>query len=244
MLRQLIASETGRSVFVSTRDAEWNGTRDLYLLPVREFLAARANHDLEPLYARGRMKRRSEAAILICRSGVELPETPQVEDVLFVDPYSINGCWLQLAFLESSGSRGPDRLEQLRFAPPPGGGTRVVYSVLFGESPIGACRLSDLLAAVEAGDIGKNELSVVKTIPALPEMVIACFPRDREYFEPVLGRIAARIAAPEEPDSALAENLARRGLGKLRPVSDDDLERLSQVFEFVDGRLGRADGAP
>mgnify|MGYP000508908228 CR=1 FL=1 len=38
-------------------------------------------------------------------------------DVLFVDPYSINGCWLQLAFLESSGYRAPANLEQMRFAP-------------------------------------------------------------------------------------------------------------------------------
>jgi hypothetical protein len=243
-LRQLIASETGRLVTVSPREADWNGAHDLYVLPVREFMAARARFGLEPLYSLCRMKRRSEAAILISRSGVEPPESPGVGDVLFVDPYSINGCWLQLAFLESTGYRAPANLEQMRFAPAPGGGTRVVYSVLYGETPIGACRLSDLLTAVRAGDIGKNELSVVKSIPALPETVIACRPGDREYFEPVFRRIAATIAAPEESEMAVTEILSRHGLGNLRPVSDDDLERLSQIFEFVKGRIGRAAADP
>lgn len=241
-LRQLIVSETGRSVALTQRETDWNGTRDLYVLPVREFMEARARFGLEPLYSFCRLKHRSEAAILISRPGAGLPESPDAGDVVFDDPYSINGCWLQLIFLESSGFRGPENLEQLRFAPAARGGTRVVYSVLYGESPVGACRLSDLLSAVEAGGVGKNELSVVKSIPALPETVIACHPGDRKYFEPVFERISATLMAPDGSDRAVTEILARRGVGTLRPVSDKDLERLSQVFEFVKGRIGREAG--
>ena len=120
-LRQLLARETGRTVSLSPRGTDWNDGCDLYLLETGEFVKEREKRGLVAVYSFSRMQRRSDAAILVSRRGSQPPAFPGRDDVIFADPRSINGCWVQLAFLDSTGFETPERIEDLRFAPPPGG---------------------------------------------------------------------------------------------------------------------------
>jgi hypothetical protein len=185
------------------------------------------------------VERGRDAAVLIARSGVEAPPEPGPGDVVFTHPRSFNGCWVQLAWLESRGFDVPDRLETLSFAPEPGAGPRVIYSVLMGQHRYGACRASDLAGLIAAGGVGGGELSVVHSMPAVPELVLACRGEDRAYYEGVLKRIAIRIAAPEpaDGDRDAVELLKSRGMRSLRPVSQDEFERAAALFESMQGRI-------
>jgi hypothetical protein len=237
-LRFLIAAETGRSVSVATRGPDWSEGCELYVLPIREFFRARSQLGLEPLYAFCRARRGADAAVLIARGGTEPPVPPARDDVVFVSPRSINGCWIQLAYLESSGFDAPRRIGDLRFAPGSGDGSRVVYSVAFGRYAMGACRASDLEELAASGGITPEEVFVVASIPALPETVVACPADARNYFEPVLRRIAATVADPEPSDRVRdAVTLLRdRGVRNLRPVTQGDLERLEELLGSMEGR--------
>ena len=144
---------------------------------------------------------------------------------------------MQLVFLESSGFETPELIGDLLFVPAPGGGTRAVFSVLFGDVSLGACRASDVAALVKAGDIAENELVVVKSLPALPETVLACRAEDAGYFEAVFKNIAVTLAAPAVRDRAAVARLRNSGFRSLRPVTPDELDRLLRLFESMGERL-------
>lgn len=239
-LGSLITRITGRPVSIGHRDGGWNEGYDLYIFSTSEYMENAAAHSLEPLYAFCPMKRRSDAALLIARPGANPAETPAAKDVLFTSPASINGCWLQLAFLEPDGEDESGGLEALRFAGPPGGGSRVVWAVLFGDAEVGACRRSDLRSLIDGGVIGEDELHVLESIPALPETLVACRPGDADYFRGVFDAVATHISAPGDGSRARrpVEILASRGVRNLRPVSKEDLERIIEVFEFIEARTG------
>jgi hypothetical protein len=236
-LSQLIAGETGRSVAIRLCGVDWDDGCDLYLLEAGEFVEEREKRGLVALYSVGRKQSGGDAAILVSRRGARVPDSPGRNDVIFMGPRSINGCWLQLAFLESAGFETPERIGDLSFAPTPGGGTRTVFSVLFGEYPLGACRTSDVAALVEAGDIEKNELVVVGSLPALPETVLACRVEDTDYFEAVFRNIAVTMVFPAARDRETVDRLRIHGFQSLRPVTPDELDRLLRLFESMGGRI-------
>jgi hypothetical protein len=236
-LRQLVAGETGQPVSIRSRGTEWDDDCDLYLMDAREFVEERLKRELVALCSVGRKQGGSDAALLISRRGSTVPAAPRREDVIFLGPRSINGCWLQLAFLESSGFEAPEKIGNLSFAPSPGAGARTVFSVLFGEFLLGACRASDMAVLVEAGEIDENELVVVKSLPALPETVLACRARDAGYFEAVFNNIAVTLAFPGVRDRAAVYRLRSSGFRSLRPVTADEIDRLLRLFDAMEERL-------
>lgn len=236
-LRQLIARETGRPVTIRSRGVEWDDGCGLYLMETGEFVEERVRRGLVALYSVGRNQGGSDAALLVSRRGATVAATTRRDDVIFLGPRSINGCWLQLAYLESSGFETPGRIGALSFAPAPGGGARTVFSVLFGEFSLGACRASDVAALVKAGEIGENELAVVKSLPALPETVLACRAEDAGYFEVIFRNIAVTLASPTVRDRAAVDRMRNSGFRSLRPVSPDELDRLLRLFESMEERL-------
>jgi hypothetical protein len=238
-LRDLLAVETKRTVKVQVRGGGWRGGCELYVFPIAEFLAVGQHHGLVPLYEIGSLERRRDAALLIARNAESSPAEPSADDVLFSHPQSVNGFWIQLKMLEAAGFPTPERLESLHFASAPAPGARVVYSVLMGEFPVGACRASDLAKAVSAGGVGKDELTVIRSSPATPETVIACRPADVDYYRRVLARTAARVAAPDASDhgqSAVAL-LKSKGMRSLRPVSAEELTRTTELFDEMGKRI-------
>jgi ABC-type phosphate/phosphonate transport system substrate-binding protein len=238
-LRQMLARETGRTVKVQARKNDGCGRCELFVLPIDELLSGRDGHGLVPVYVICAMDRGRDAAVLIAKKGVEAREVPSPGNVVFTHPRSANGCWVQLAWLESQGIDAPDRIESLNFAPSPGAGARVVYSVLAGEFPYGACRESDLAGLIATGSVGRDELTVVRSIPAVPEVVIACRPEDADYYERILKKIATRMAAPDPmgADRDAVELLKVRGMRSLRPVSEYELQSAASLFETMGERI-------
>jgi hypothetical protein len=195
---------------------------------------------LEPIYALCRVEEGRDRAVLISRPGWDPSRlsglTPA--DVVFVDAGSVNGCWLQLRMLEEKGFAAPRNLDALNFAPTPDGAPRVVFEVLMGGYTLGACRRSDLDELVEAGSLGVEELAVVKEIPALPELVVACRAEDREYFTDLFQRISVRLAASTRSDSrdVTAALFKACGIRSLRPVTSNELILASDLFAHMQSR--------
>lgn len=243
-LQELLTIETGRNVRAHARAEQWCDDCDLFVMPISEFLSERRSRELVPLYSIEAVERGRDAAVLIARAGAS-PQSPlEAADLMFTHPRSLNGCWVQLSQLEAEGFRAPQRLDSLRFAPAPapGAGIRVVYSVATGHSAMGACRASDILDAVKRGGIGPGELTVVRSSPAVPEVVLACRPRDADYYRGVLARAAARMAAPETEGRAgdAVELLQNRGMRSLLPISDAELERVAALHEEMEARVRTA----
>jgi hypothetical protein len=240
-LRELLAIETGRRVWLQNRAEESCRDCDLFVMTLQEFLDEQRFRDLVPLYSIEAIERGRDAAVLIARGGVApMGSPPGVDDVMFSHPRSINGCWVQLGLLESEGFRTPGRLDSLRFAPAPapGAGLRVVYSVATGECALGACRASDLSGAVRAGGVGRGELSIVRSSPAVPELLIACRAADADYYLRVLTKTAARVAASAvgARDRDAVELLKSRGMRSLRPISGAEIERAAALYEKMEER--------
>ena len=238
-LRYLLAQETGRTVKVHVREADSCEECELFVLALEDFITGRGKRELVPLYSINPMERKRDAAVLIARSGAHGPIRPAPDDVVFTDPRSANGCWIQLALLESEGFAAPEQIGSLRFAPSPGSPAWVVYAVLFGEFALGACRQSDLDELVSSGGVKSDELAVVRSVRAVPEIVLACRPEDVDYYRSVLRLTAARLAEPGPTgwDRDATELLKSRGMRSLLPVFPEELERAEELYERMEGRI-------
>lgn len=238
-LRYLLARETGRTVRVQTRENEWCDKCELFVLPIEDFIVGQKKRELVPVYSITPTEGRRDAAVLVARRGTQYIGTPAPDDVVFADPRSVNGCWVQLALLESEGFAAPEKVESLRFAPSPGDANWVVFAVLFGRFSVGACRQSDLLDLVDQGSADGEELTVVRSSPAVPEVVLACRPADAEYYRNVLRLTAARLAdpSPSGKDRDAVELLKSRGVRSLLPVTQDELKRAIELFDRMEGRF-------
>jgi hypothetical protein len=236
-LKYLIARESGSSVEIRPGSGEWCEDCDLFILPVREFLTERELRGLQALYAAYPDPSKRDAAVLIARHGNTALGTIDPGSVVFTDPDSPNGCWLQLYMLESKGFTIPGDIAALRFAPDGRGAAWVVFSVLFGEYTVGACRQSDLSRLVAAGSLNREDLAVVSREPAIPETILAARPESAEKMRTVLDGIAALLSGEAMTDRERAEvdRLRYAGIGSLLPVSDRDLDRAAELFERMEG---------
>jgi hypothetical protein len=111
--------------------------------------------------------------------------------------------------------------------------------VLFGEFSLGACRLSDLRELISNGGVKGDALTVVRSSPAVPEIVLACRQTDADYYRSVLKLTAAKLADPDPAgrDRDAIELLKSRGVGSLVPVTQEELERATELFESMSGRI-------
>jgi hypothetical protein len=238
-LRYLLARETGRTVKVRARESEWCNKCELFVLPIKDFIAGQEKRELVPVYSITPTEGRRDAAVLVARRDSWDTGIPAPDDIVFTDPRSVNGCWVQLALLESEGFAAPEKVDSLRFAPSPDDATWVVYAVLFGRFSVGACRQSDVLDLFAKGDARGEELAVVRSIPAIPEVVLACRPADAEYYRNVLKSTAARLADPSSSvkDRSAVDLLKSRGMRSLLPVTQDELDRAIELFERMERRF-------
>lgn len=240
-LRDLIAIETGRSVMIRVRGEQSCEDCDLYVFPIEPFLSQGSARGLTPLYAVEPIGPGRNAAVLIARRAAPPPDSPPAaEDVIFSHERSLNGFWVQLSLLEAEGFTAPGGLGSLRFASTPGAGTRVVYSVALGQSALGACRASDLTEAVRSGGIGGDELTIVRSSPALPELVVAGRPSDAAYLAGVLERIAAALLVEDSAGRrrAAVRMMKIEGMRRLRPVERGELEKAAELYSQMKVRLG------
>lgn len=237
-IAQILAQRTARSVSLVYDVDAWADSCELFVLPILDFARLRGPLGLRGLYALGAAT--GDRAVLIARgeSHVDLASASST-DVLFAAPTSPNACWEQLMALSERGVAVPGKLDGLHFASPGGDCERVVYSVVNGVRPLGACRSSDLAALIRRGALEQGEVSVVLAVPAAPEAIVAARERDAEYFRDHLDSVDGFLHDPSlSPRDRDAVGLLRdRGVGSFRPLSPAQLERLEALVGFVSTRI-------
>jgi hypothetical protein len=143
---------------------------------------------------------------------------------------------VQLALMEAEGFRAPATIQSLNF-PAVGGGARVVFSVLSDDYTVGACRESDIANLVADGSLEQGEVVVIRSVPAVPEVVFVCREADRIYFGRILAGLGLRLASPgDDAEEMLAAALLENsGMGGLRPISEEEIARAAALFERMKG---------
>lgn len=245
-LRLLLARESNRPVdvrgFGPAADAD--AGCGLYLMPMEEYLARRKDGGLVALYAVDRSTHGRDRAVLIVRpSSAPFASFAGIakDRCIFSGPRSLNGCLVQLELLEAEGFRAPERIQSLHF-PAAGGGARVVFSVLFEGYTLGACRESDIADLIAGGSIEGGEVAVIRSSPAVPELVFVCREPNAAYFGRVLAGLALRLASPgDDPEEGIAAALLRSsGMRSIRPIAGEEIARAAALFDRIAGENPKA----
>lgn len=236
-LRTLIVRETRRPVVVTPQAGEWSADLDLYVMPIHEFVRQADRLALVPIYEVNRTGRPTDYAILIVRSDDASVDIAQLSarEVVFTDRYAINGFWVQAAAMMKSGFVLPMDANQIHFAGVGEDVSRVIFSVLYGEYRVGACRLSDLVSMTERGVIRGGELRVLSKFNALPERVIGAHEREAPYYRDKLaslGRDLAQVPAATSDDTI--ELLKALGFRGLQPVGPARIESAREAYRAVE----------
>jgi hypothetical protein len=240
-LRLLLARESNRPVAVreSGPAGDAGAGCGLFLMAMEEYLAQREEEGLVALYAVDRSAHGRDRAVLIARpSGAPSPEFAGIgaDQCIFSGPSSLNGCWVQLELLEAEGFRAGEGTQSLHY-PKAGGAARVVFSVLFEGYTLGACRRSDIENLIAEGSIAEGEVAVVRSSPAVPEMVFACREPDAAYFGRILAGFALRLANPgDDPEEQVAAALlGSGGMRSVRPIAGEEITRAAALFGRMKG---------
>lgn len=240
-LRLLLARESNRPVDVreSGPTGDAGAGCGLFLMAVEEYLAEREEKGLVALYAVDRSAHGRDRAVVIARpANAPLSDFSGIgtEQCVFSGPRSLNGCWVQLELLEAEGFRAAEGYRSLHF-PEAGGAARVVFSVLFEGYTLGACRRSDIDDLTADGSIAEDEVAVIRSGPAVPELVFACRGSDAVYFGHVLEGFALRLANPgDDPEEQVAAALlARGGMRSVRPITGEEITRAAALLGRMTG---------
>ncbi len=236
-LRLLLSDETRRPVVLHAGD-EKHLQCDLFVMSTHEFLMRSDELGIEAIYEIRRTAKRGDSAILIARSEESIDYSRlSPEDVVFSDPHSVNGFWVQLSMLSKQGFRIPELLSDLRFAGGEGDQSRVVLGVVYGAYRLGACRLSDVTSLTERGVIGRGEVAVLEREDALPETVIATRTSGTRYYTRKLKNIARLVDEAASPvnQPETVRLLKSYGVAALEPVSRGQIREVGDLFERTAG---------
>lgn len=232
-LRALVSRESKRPAVLVECAGEWPADFDLFVMPLDQFFRHADDLPITPLYEIRVTERNSDKAILIAGpagEGME-PSGAKAGDVAFADPRSVNGFWLQADYLEKLGAglgAGGYRFEGTR-----DDATPVIYSVLHGKYPWGACKLSELASLIDRGILKSGELRVIHSEDALPDIVIGARTADSSYYTRKLGAVATLL---EETELAARRDdtvdlLKSHGVRRLEPVTSPRIERAAALFD-------------
>lgn len=233
--RKLLSHATRRPVVVRDCHGELSSDYDLYIMPTAEYLGHAEALGIVALYEIGSSEKRRDSAVLVGRASDVPIDFPRLsaDDVVFSSSFPVNSCLAQLAMLEAQGSLIPRQPSHLRFVPGGDDQSRIVLGVIHGKYRLGACRLSDLTALARKGVIQMDEITVVETTRALPEMLIAGRPAEADYYRRKLGAVNGLIEEINIPANQVdaVRLLKAYGIDGLAPMSED---RVSQVRELYD----------
>lgn len=237
--RSLLGRETRRPVVSTDCRGEWPAGFDLYVMPVHEYFEFERSMEIQALYEIQSSPRQTDKAVIISRASAadEPAPGPAPSEIVFSHPLSVNGFWVQVAELEANGFEVPDDPRSLEFAGSAVGGDRVIFSVLCGAYPYGACKLSEVVARTREGSVVAGELEVTHVGDALPELVIATRREDTEYYKRNLERIArlleeVRLPAQEDETVGL---LKSRGVRRLLPLTPERIGETRRLYEEYGG---------
>lgn len=226
-LATLLAYVSGRAVDLVPCNADEGGCApcELYLVPALDAVAS----GLE-IVAGTWAGDPSERAVFLAAAGTGVAfDSVSVDDIIFASPTSVNGCWAQMDALERLGRPLPATIDDLDFAASRGTGPGPIWAVVLGDAPLAACRASDVDAFGE--ETGLNDaVTVVRSAPALPEMVLACHSADRAYIEARLR--AAELVLEGEGGAGVRDSAALlrdRGIAAIHPMGRDQMRALERV---------------
>jgi len=232
-LRLLLSDETRRPVVLHAA-GERHVQCDLFVMSTHEFLTRKEALGIEAIYEIRRTAKRNDSAVLIARSKEPIDYSGlSPEDVVFSDPHSVNGFWVQLSMLSKLGFRMPGSLSELRFAGSEGDQSRVVLGVVYGAYRLGACRLSDITSLTERGVIGGREVAVLAREDALPEIVIATRAGETRYYAGKLKNIARLVDEAASPvnQPETVRLLKSYGVTALEPVNGGQIREVGGLYE-------------
>ena len=236
-LRLLLRDETRRPVVLHAGN-ERHLQCDLFVMSTHDFLTRSDALGIEAIYEIRRTAKSNDSAILIARSQETIDYSRlSPEDVVFSDPHSVNGFWVQLSMLSKEGFRMPGSLSELRFAGSEGDQSRVVLGVVYGAYRLGACTLSDVASLAERGVIGGEEIAVLARENVLPETVIAARKGQTRYYTRKLKNIARLVDEAASPvnQPETVRLLKSYGVAALEPVSGEQMREVGGLFERTAG---------
>ncbi len=238
-LRALVSRESRRPAVLVECAGEWPADFDLFVMPMDEYFRHANVLPITPLFEIGITDRQRDKAILIAGpagEGME-PSGARAQDVAFADPRSVNGFWLQADHLERLGAGLGE--EDYRFVGTRDDGTPVIYSVLHGKYPWGACKLSELAALIDRGILEASDIRVIHSEDALPDIVIGARGSDSSYYTRKLGAVAALLQETElaaRRDDTV-DLLRSHGIRRLEPVTPSRIERTAALFDRFDAAI-------
>jgi ABC-type phosphate/phosphonate transport system substrate-binding protein len=239
--RVLLARETRRPVVISPGQDEWIDDFDLCIMRTHDYIRWQDRAEIFPLYEISRSGRYRDKAVLISRpSEADLDyRALKSSDVAFCDPLSLNGFLIQMEAMIHRGFEPPETLAELRFEGLRGNASRVIFGVLHGAYPLGACKMSELHALSELGLLHGGELRVIHTDEALPELIIASRTKETRYYQRKLKRMAARLQADPSPvtQNETVRLLKSFGIKGLHPVTNEQLERARALINTFEKRF-------
>jgi hypothetical protein len=232
--RALLARETRRPVVVTEADGEWPAGFDLYVLPADVFFENESRLAVTALFdVRSDADGRDKALVIAnALAGPVDISSVRPDEIVFADPRSVNGFWVQADALAGKGVAIPADAK-LRFDGTMRDATRVVFDVVFGRCTLGACRSDELSALTARGIIRPREVLAVLASDELPETIIAADRREARYFEKRISSLARLL---DEPGSVSGQGdtvrlLKARGVERIEPLSAPRIERTRALYE-------------
>ncbi|GEM_PF-4914265 len=191
--RSIISGQTRRPALLESGGDPPPVGMDLYILSIFSFFNLEDSLAVSALAAVRTSESRRDHAVIIAAG--DFPENGlehiNIEDVVFSHPHSVNGFYSQLSTLRKLGILSADKSREFNFVQEKGDDyTRVVFSVLFGEFKLGACRESALRDLAARGQIDPAEIKIISRAEAMPEVVIASPKGLADYYRRRLHKIS------------------------------------------------------
>jgi len=222
-LRAALERMAGAPVLLEVSGEKWPASCAYLVMSTHEYLRSHESEGLVALYSiepRGGLR---GAVVIAGKSAPAMTAGVRPGDILFTGPHAINGCWLQMQALERDGVVPAPEMDKFAFAPPPGHGERVVYSVASGNYPFGAVAQHILDEMLLDRRVLPGEIDVVLREAPLPEMLL-CARRQGDA-----GANALRPPADSPPPP-------RPGEARLIAIGDRELSRLGELVAYVEER--------
>jgi hypothetical protein len=167
--------------------------------------------------------------VVVTRRG----EEPDWSRTALTSSISSTGFISPLAAAFENGVRVPQPGREFLSPGCPVCGEAVAFGVQQGVFGAGGMSIDELRRMEDSGAVGRGELQVLFTGPALPEILLVSDPATEEWkskgFSRRLPRITGRLSGSQ------AREMARLGMALFRPPGDGELESASGVPEEVWG---------
>jgi hypothetical protein len=237
---RLLSSQVRRAVKIVPYSIDEQDV-DLYVMSLDQFIDDKQSLALVPLYSLADFPADEDNAVVITAVSNDTIAYDRLlpSEIAFTDSLSANGFWLQLEAIEKNGFHLPERMDQLRFEGAENHSMRVVLGVQWNRYTLGACSMSDIIFLENSGLLNRDEIRIVTTMDALPEMLFATTQEKADYFRDALEKVDEILRSPNASHGfrvAVAEMQAS-GFKRFLPVREDQLNRAEKLVQYLAQRF-------